>query len=161
MTSERRQLVAESWKALQPQSTEVGTAFFRRLFELDPTLRSLFSSTILDEQVRKLMSMLDLVVHWLDAPERLVPALKQLGARHATYGVVDEHYAKVGSALMATLEEYLGPRFTPEVRGAWTEAYLLMSSLMRRGAAKVSGTFPAFTLEPSAPPTPIANGDAA
>ena len=160
MMSERRQLVAESWKVLQPQSFEVGATFFCRLFEIDPALRSLFATTILDEHVRKLMSMFDLVVHWLDAPERLVPALKQLGARHASYGVVDEHYSKLGSALIATLEEHLGPRFTPEVRGAWTEAYLLMSSLMRRGAAKVSGTFPALTLEPS-PPTPIVNGDAA
>lgn len=123
MTPERRKLVIESWKSLAPMSEQVGIIFYRRLFEIDPTLRKLFASTTLDDQIRKLTTMLDLVIHWLDAPERLVPALKQLGVRHGTYGVHDEHYAKVGSALIGTLEEGLGDKFTPDVRSAWTEAY--------------------------------------
>jgi hemoglobin-like flavoprotein len=61
--------------------------------------------------------------------------------------VLDEHYGKVGSALLGTLEEGLGDAFTPELRAAWTEAFVLISSLMRRGAAKISGTFPALVLE--------------
>ena len=147
MTPDRRQLVIESWKTLAPNRDQVGTIFYRRLFEIDPTLRHLFKDTILHEQIRKLTSMIDLIVQWLDAPERLVPVLKQLGARHNTYGVHDEHYAKFGTALIGTLEEALGDAFTPNVRSAWTEAYLLISSLMRRGAAKVSGQFPAMVLE--------------
>lgn len=142
MTPERRQLVTDSWKQLAPNAALVGQIFYRRLFEIDPKLRPMFTASLLDEQIRKITTMLDLIVHWLDVPERLVPVLKQLGARHGTYGVLDEHYAKVGSALIATLEEGLGDKFTPELRGAWTEAYLLISSLMRRGAAKISGTFP-------------------
>ena len=145
MTPERRQLVTESWKQLAPSGALVGQIFYRRLFEIDPSLRPMFSASLMDEQIRKLTTMLDLIVHWLDVPERLVPVLKQLGARHGTYGVQDEHYSKVGSALIGTLEEGLGDKFTPEVRGAWTEAYLLISSLMRRGAAKISGTFPAVS----------------
>jgi hemoglobin-like flavoprotein len=144
MIPERRQLVIDSWKSLSPNSMLVGTIFYRRLFEIDPTLRPLFAHASMDEQIRKLTTMLDLIVHWLDIPERLVPALKQLGERHTKYGVTDEHYSKVGSALFGTLEEGLGERFTPELRSAWTEAYVLISSLMRRGAAKISGTFPAI-----------------
>lgn len=156
MTPERRQLVTESWKALAPNGPQVGAIFYRRLFEIDPSLRPLFKDAILDEQIRKLTTMLDLIVHWLDLPEKLVPVLKQLGARHQGYGVQDEHYAKVGTALMGTLEEGLGDKFTPDVRNAWSEAFLLISSLMRRGAAKVSGAFPALAAEASA-----ANSDAA
>lgn len=156
MTPDRRQLVVESWKTLAPQSAEFGATFYRRLFEVDPELRAHFSATILDEQIHKLTTMLDLVVHWLDAPERLVPALKQLGVRHAAYGVLDEQYPKFGSALIATLEETLGERFTPDTRNAWNEAYLLMSSLMRRGAAKVSGTFPVMGADqPARRNTPV------
>ena len=156
MTPERRQLVTESWKSLAPNGPQVGAIFYRRLFEIDPSLRPLFKDAILDEQIRKLITMLDLIVHWLDIPERLVPVLKQLGARHQGYGVQDEHYGKVGTALMGTLEEGLGDKFTPDLRSAWTEAYLLISSLMRRGAAKVSGAFPAIPAE-----SPAANSDAA
>jgi len=156
MIPERRQLVIESWKSLAPNSDQVGAIFYRRLFEIDPSLRTLFKDAVLDEQIRKLTTMLDLIVHWLDIPERLVPVLKQLGARHHGYGVQDEHYSKVGTALIGTLEEGLGDGFTPEIRSAWTEAYLLISSLMRRGAAKVSGAFPAVVVE-----APAASSDAA
>jgi nitric oxide dioxygenase len=156
MIPERRKLVTESWKTLAPNGAQVGAIFYRRLFEIDPSLRALFKDAIMDEQIRKLTTMLDLVVDWLDIPERLVPVLKQLGARHHGYGVQDEHYSKVGTALIGTLEEGLGEAFTPEVRSAWTEAYLLISSLMRRGAAKVSGAFPAVVVD-----TPVASGDAA
>ena len=117
MTPERRQLVTESWKQLAPNGSLVGQIFYRRLFEIDPSLRSMFTASLMDEQIRKLTTMLDLIVHWLDVPERLVPVLKQLGVRHSTYGVQDEHYAKVGSALMGTLEEGLGEKFTPSFAG--------------------------------------------
>ena len=151
MIPERRQLVIDSWTALAPNRDAVGSIFYRHLFEIDPSLRQLFSRVAMDDQTRKLVTMLDLIVHWIDVPERLVPVLKQLGERHTKYGVRDEHYGKVGTALLATLEEGLGDAFTPNVRSAWTEAFVLISSLMRRGAAKISGTFPALTVDPDSP----------
>jgi hemoglobin-like flavoprotein len=147
MIPERRQVVIESWKALAPDGGTVGAAFYRRLFEIDPGLRALFSSQGIELQAQKFVSMLDLIVQWLDVPEKLVPVLKQLGERHAGYGVREEHYGKVGTALLSAIEDGLGDRFTPEIRSAWNEAYLLISSLMRRGAAKISGTFPALKIE--------------
>ena len=142
MIPQRRQLVTESWKSLAPNGALVGAIFYRRLFEIDPALRPMFSAVTLDEQIHKLVTMLDLVVHWLDVPDKVVPVLKKLGERHSTYGVQDDHYGKVGAALIGTLEEGLGDKFTPELRSAWTEAFMLISSLMRRGAAKISGAFP-------------------
>jgi nitric oxide dioxygenase len=53
--------------------------------------------------------------------------------------VRDDQYGSVGTALLWTLERGLGPEFTPEVRDAWTEAYLLCASIVRRGAAQVTG----------------------
>jgi nitric oxide dioxygenase len=159
MTPDRRRLVTESWQKLSPNAAQFGASFYGRLFEIDPTLEPMFKSTDLNEQIRKLTTMLELIVHCLDLPERLVPVLKHLGARHHGYGVHETHYGKVGTALIGTLEEALGAQFTPELRSAWTEAYLLISSLMRRGAAKVSGTFPVVTLEPERPR--VENSDAA
>jgi len=151
MIPERRQLVIESWKSLAPGGAAVGISFYQRLFEIDPAVRALFVSQSVEAQAHKFVAMLDLIVQWLDVPEKLVPVLKQLGERHTKYGVREEHYGKVGTALLGALEEALGDRFTPDVRSAWNEAYILMSSLMRRGAAKISGTFPALTIEPETP----------
>ena len=47
-------------------------------------------------------------------------------------------YDSVGTALLWTLERGLGPAFTDEVRDAWTEAYLLLSSVLRRATARAS-----------------------
>jgi hemoglobin-like flavoprotein len=65
--------------------------------------------------------------------------LRQLGARHGGYGVVDAHYASVGTALLQTLAQGLGAAFTPEVRDAWAETYGLISRTMIE-AARVPAT---------------------
>ena len=47
-----------------------------------------------------------------------------------------------GLALAIALRQGLGEAFTPEVREAWTEAYLMAASVMRRAAARASGSYP-------------------
>jgi hemoglobin-like flavoprotein len=44
------------------------------------------------------------------------------------------HYATVGAALLWTLGEGLGERFTPEVQAAWTSAYTVLADTMRTAA---------------------------
>ena len=60
--------------------------------------------------------------------------LRAMGARHKGYGVMDEHYATVGQALLDTLAAALGDAFTPEVRSAWTALYGAVESAMKAGA---------------------------
>jgi hemoglobin-like flavoprotein len=45
-----------------------------------------------------------------------------------------EHYATVGSALLWTLEQGLGEKFTPAVRDAWAAAYDMLAGVMQMGA---------------------------
>jgi hemoglobin-like flavoprotein len=71
----------------------------------------------------------------LDRLPALVPVVQDLGRRHAGYGVKDEHYATVGAALLWTLEQGLGPVFTPAVKDAWTAAYTTLADVMK-GAAR-------------------------
>ena len=105
--------------------------FYRRLFELDPSLRSLFRSD-LQEQGRKLIQMLGLAVAWLDRPDMLLPTIEALGRRLELYGVKTRDYQTVGEALLWTLDNGLGEAFTPEVRGAWIAVLELISSVMQR-----------------------------
>jgi hemoglobin-like flavoprotein len=72
-----------------------------------------------------------------------------LGHRHVGYGVTDDQYELVGAALLYTLEQGLGPAFTPEVRDAWSEAYLILATVMRRAAGRTSAAMPAS--DPSEP----------
>jgi nitric oxide dioxygenase len=129
MTPREISLIQDSFRQVLPSLDAAATLFYARLFELDPSLRPMFRGDM-REQGRKLMQMLALAVTSLSDLEKLVPAARALGARHAGYGVRDEHYATVGAALLWTLEKGLGPSFTAEVRAAWTAAYSLLSAAM-------------------------------
>jgi len=133
MTSHQIKLIRESFALVAPAADAVAAAFYARLFELDPSLRSLFPAS-LAEQGRKLMQILGAAVGMLDRPQALVPALESLGRRHAGYGVRDEHYETVGAALLWTLEQGLGARFTAEVRDAWVTLYQTVASTMQAAA---------------------------
>jgi hemoglobin-like flavoprotein len=133
MTPEQTLLVQESFALVAPIADTAASLFYGRLFELDPALRPLFPGD-LREQRRKLMQMIAVAVRELDAPERLLPAVRTLGRRHVGYGVRPEHYATVGAALLWTLKQGLGAAFTPEVEAAWAEAYGLLATTMQQGA---------------------------
>jgi hemoglobin-like flavoprotein len=126
----QKELVQKSFAQVRPIADAAAALFYRRLFELDPTLRPLFKGD-LKEQGRKLMDMLGLAVKGLDRPEALLPALAALGRRHAGYGVNKHDYETVGEALIWTLEQGLGPSFTPDVREAWEAVYGFVAGAMR------------------------------
>jgi hemoglobin-like flavoprotein len=73
-----------------------------------------------------------------------VVMLQAMAMRHKDYGVRDEHYDKVGEALLWTLAAILGPAFTPAVRDAWATLYGSVADVMRN-AAKTS-TKPAMRM---------------
>ena len=137
MNSEQISLVQSSFEDVRPIADVASELFYARLFVLDPSLRPLFKGDMV-EQGRMLMSMLSSAVGGLTRLDTLAPVLRNLGARHVAYGVRDEHYATVGSALLWTLEQGLESKFTPAVREAWYLAYTLLSSAMQQGAQEAS-----------------------
>jgi len=133
MNSQEINLVQTSFAEVKPIAVVAAELFYQRLFTLDPSLRPMFKGDMA-YQGRMLMSMLHSAVNGLTNLEALVPVVRQLGARHVGYGVRDEHYATVGSALLWTLEQGLGDKFTPDVRKAWAAAYGLLADVMQFGA---------------------------
>ena len=133
MTPRQIENVQSSFELVKPIAGAAGLMFYQRLFEVDPSLRGMFRATP-QEQAHKLMQMLAVAVSSLNRVEQLVPVLEEMGSRHATYGVRDEHYDTVGACLLWTLEQGLGAGFTDAVRNSWTAAYDLLSGVMKRGA---------------------------
>ena len=136
MTPEQVFLVQRSWRLAQPVANTVAEIFYARLFALDPAVQALFKNDM-REQRRKLMAVIGGVVSELSRLERVVPAVQQLGRRHAGYGVRDAHYATVGAALLWALEQALNEAFTPDVKSAWACAYGLLAKTMQDAAAQV------------------------
>ena len=135
MTPEQIMLVQTSFAQVLPIADSAAILFYQRLFELDPALQPMFRGDM-HEQGRKLMSMLKMVVNGLTRLDQLVPAVQNLGRRHAGYGVRDEHYDTVASALLWTLRLGLGTAFTPAVEEAWASAYTLLATTMKAAAAE-------------------------
>ncbi|PJI99432.1 hemoglobin-like flavoprotein [Acidovorax sp. 69] len=130
-------LVQSSWQQVLPIRALAAELFYAKLFELDPSLKSLFKGDM-KEQGNRLMTMIGVAVVNLDRPEILMPALRGLGARHGGYGVKDRHYDTVASALLDTLQRGLGDAFTPEVKAAWTEVYRIVADAMKSAAGNVA-----------------------
>ena len=137
MKARHTDLVRTSFALVRPDAAAVARSFYARLFENDPSLRTLFRGD-LERQGERLMSMIASAVDLLGRPEALLPVLRDLGARHVAYGVVERHYASVGQALLATLEAGLGERFTVDVRDAWVAVYDVISGTMLEGARTAS-----------------------
>jgi hemoglobin-like flavoprotein len=134
MQPEQKLLVQESFAKIAPISALAADLFYSRLFELDPSVQPLFKGDM-KEQGRKLMGMIRVAVDGLDDLDKLVPAVQDMGRRHATYGVENSHYDTVGESLLWTLEQGLGEAFTPEVQEAWTVVYTLLSHTMKEAVA--------------------------
>ena len=135
LTLTQIELVQNSFAVIAPIADDAAALFYRRLFEIDSSLKPMFKDD-LAEQRRKLMQMLTAAVKGLPRLDRLVPVVEDLGRRHTAYGVLDEHYDTVGAALLWTLEKGLGSAFTPEVKDAWATVYGILASTMRNAAAK-------------------------
>jgi hemoglobin-like flavoprotein len=129
MTPQQVELVKQTWRGVVPIRDTFAQLFYRKLFELDPTLRALFKGDLHD-QGRNLVAMLSIAVHHLHQTEKVLLGLGELGRRHVQYGVRDQDYLTLGTALILTLEVSLGEAFTHEARGAWENAYALLSRSM-------------------------------
>ena len=91
-------LVQDTFAMVEPIADDAAAMFYGRLFEIDPDLRRLFKDD-LAAQRKALMATLKIVVNGLNNLPAIVPAVKQLGARHAGYGVQTKDYDSVGAAL--------------------------------------------------------------
>lgn len=129
LTDAEKLLVTESFAKVAPISEKAAELFYNRLWEIDPETKTLFKSTNMREQGRKLMQTLATAVGALHNLEGIVPVVQQLGKRHIAYGVKKEQYDTVGQALIWTLEQGLGADFTPETRDAWVKVYGLLASV--------------------------------
>jgi hemoglobin-like flavoprotein len=145
MDPQQTALVQSTFERATRLGPHFSATFYSELFVIDPSLRRLFSGDMI-RQGEQLMLFLAHIVYGIDRLDEILPAVRDLGARHVGYGVEARHYAMVGTALIRTFRHELGADFTPEARQAWTAAYKLMSDAMCEAAYGVSAS-PAASLQ--------------
>jgi len=127
-------LLRASFEAIRPQATALVDRFYSLLFERYPQVRPMFARTDLPKQKQMLLQALSLLVGNLERPDVLKGVLAPLGAKHATYGVRDEHYDAVGLCLLDAMADIAGPLWTDDLTKEWSATYGAVATLMKDGA---------------------------
>ena len=134
MDETQQALVRASFAKIAPISDQAGAMLYERMFAIDQGLRRLFAIDI-ETQGAKLMAVLKIAIANLHRLDEIMPTVRELGRRHAQYGVKDRDYDTGGIALLATLEAALGDEFTPAVRTAWRACHEVLVGEMKAAAA--------------------------
>jgi hemoglobin-like flavoprotein len=128
--------IRASWAEVEARADAIAAGFHARLVELHPAATAYFTGTDRATYHCRLAGALGEMAASLDDPGRLVALLVSLGRRHAQYGVRAEEFALASEALLLTLRQELGERFTPEVEEAWQELVGLVEAVMRRAVGQ-------------------------
>ena len=118
LSEKQKHLIRATFVQIEPALDLVAALYFLKLFDLDPSLRGVFTGAAKD-RTRKFTAAMKLVVISLDRQDELEPTLKLIGVQSRQYGVRDGQYATLAEAMIWTLDQSLEGAFTKEARGAW------------------------------------------
>jgi hemoglobin-like flavoprotein len=125
-----------SFDLVAPKGDELMEIFYARLFAIAPAVQPLFAGSDMKRQQAMLLSALVLLRKSLRDLERVVPTLRNLGARHVAYGAQAEHYPVVGEVLIGAMATVAGEAWEPRFEAAWAEAFGVVAGAMLEGAAE-------------------------
>ena len=138
MTREDKQLIRNSFDAIQDVAQPMVMLFYGKLFELDPSLKAMFRAPM-KEQAAKMVATLRIAVDSLDDFATLLPKLRHLGQQHADYGVLPRHYELVEQSLLWAITRALEGGCSPATRTAWHALLRAISAEMIAGASVGEG----------------------
>mmetsp|Transcript_29780 Transcript_29780/g.71770 ORF Transcript_29780/g.71770 Transcript_29780/m.71770 type:complete len:1445 (+) Transcript_29780:115-4449(+) len=131
-------LVLKSWDICMDNYTEedLGGMLFDTLFELAPSLKSMFARPR-PVMAMKFVEMVSTLVSFVDDESRMIEQINWLGSRHVKYGAKPHHIPIMGQVLLTVLEQSCGDEWTDEMANAWMD--LWNASCARMMAAIKSG----------------------
>ena len=136
LTKKEISLIKKTWATVRKiNPATIGDVFYTKLFYDNPELRKMFPKN-LDEQYKKLVDMLNIIIARLEKLDELKGEITNMAKRHFDYGVKPEHYNMVGTALLWTLQKTLGQEWTDDIRAAWINCYAVLSGTMIAATAK-------------------------
>jgi len=126
-------LLEQSFNEMAPNAETLVSRFYEELFKRFPAVQDLFKNTSMDEQRKKLLSAIKLVVSNIRNPQALKESLTNLGKRHNEYGAKPEHFQAVKSTLLDVMQEISGATWTMARKQTWDNALQYVASTMLSG----------------------------
>ncbi|MFD8951930.1 globin domain-containing protein [Streptomyces xanthophaeus] len=129
-------ILNSSFAVVERRAEHAVKFFYSHLFWHNPGIRALFppAAEDMERQRDRLFAALTHVIAHLE-DDTLLPYLHELGRDHRKFLAGPEHYAAVGTSLLAALAETSGDAWNPDVEKAWAEAYQVIADAMTAGAA--------------------------
>ena len=114
-------LVEEAFDRIAPSGLLLVQRFYQNLFQQFPRMKTLFPDGDQGEQEKKLWKSLSLIRRYLRDPDKLIPALQNMGQRHQAHGAQQEYYELLKGILLETFQEVGGQHWTQEDRRVWQD----------------------------------------
>jgi len=127
------QTLEASFKLLAPRAEELVETFYKELFKQHPAVIPMFKNISVEEQQKKLLAAIKLVIENVRKPEVLGGALKGLGSKHQGYGAAPEHYQAVATTLIGVMKDMAGDAWTAQIQTAWEHALNTIAEVMLTG----------------------------
>ncbi|EXB39439.1 Non-symbiotic hemoglobin 2 [Morus notabilis] len=130
-------LVKESWEAMKPNVADLSVCFFTNILDIAPAVKDMFSflrdsdevpqnNAKLKAHAIKVFKMTcESAIQLGEKGEVVVPdsSLKHLGSVHLKNRVVSVHFEVVKEALLRTIKEAVGEKWSDDMASAWGQAY--------------------------------------
>jgi nitric oxide dioxygenase len=132
MNNNQKVLIKATIPILQSSGEVLTDYFYKRMFEYNPELKSVFNmgNQANGKQKHALAGAVLAYAEHIDNPSVLINVLKGIGNKHVSLNIQAEDYAIVGGHLIASIQEVLGDVATPELVEAWTAAYNELAEIM-------------------------------
>ncbi|KAL2324951.1 hypothetical protein Fmac_024009 [Flemingia macrophylla] len=142
-TEKQEALVNSSWEAFKTNIPKHSVLFYTSILEKAPAAQNLFSflangvdpnNPNLTAHAEKLFALTRDSAGQLRA-KGVVVADAALGAVHAQKGVTDPQFAVVKEALLKTIKEAVGDKWSDELSNAWETAYDALAIAIKKAFA--------------------------
>ncbi|MHA6259878.1 NO-inducible flavohemoprotein [Sporosarcina sp. CAU 1771] len=125
LSQETIQIIKSTVPVLEQHGKTITTTFYKNMFEANPELLNVFNH-VNQSQGRQQTALANTVYAAaanIDNLGAILPTVVQIAHKHKSLGITPEQYPIVGYHLLGAIKEVLGDAATPEIIGAWGEAY--------------------------------------
>jgi hemoglobin-like flavoprotein/uncharacterized protein YukE len=133
VTPDQAELVQASYAQIGESNIDLVEGILDTIKSANPDLAELISDDT-STLAGGLLEYFGTVINQLHTPDAIADYVAIMGEILFDHGVADQHYAKFGEALITNVEQNLGESSAPEILGAWSDAWLMVSGLMREAA---------------------------
>ncbi|CAI9773024.1 unnamed protein product [Fraxinus pennsylvanica] len=144
-SEKQESLVKESWEVMKQNVPELSLRLFTLIMEDAPEAKNMFSflqntdeipqnnPKLRAHAVKVFKTTCESAIQLHEKGKVVVAdtTLKWLGAVHLQKGVMYPHFEVVKVALLRTVKEAMGDKWSEEMNGAWTQAYDMLAMAIK------------------------------